>query len=135
LRSALVEGNTLVGARQLVTGMTLERSNALFAGSQTPPAPSVFVKPNRYEPGRGFVAIYNWQRQPNVKVDLSAILTSGQTYELRRVQDVFGEPVARGTFAGDSIAVSASAFEVYLVTAGATASVAAPSGKSRSRAQ
>lgn len=134
-RAATIEGNTLVGARQLVTGMTLDRSNALFAGTQTPAAPSVFVKPNRYEPGRGFVVIYNWQRQPNVKVDLSTILTSGQTYELRRVQDVFGAPVARGTFAGDSIPLPAAAFEVYLVTAGPTASVAAPSGKSRSRAQ
>lgn len=134
-QAAVVEGNTLVGARQLVSGLAPDRSNALYARPRTPPAPAVFVKPNRYEPGRGYVVIYNWQQLPSVKVDLSTVLTEGQTYELRRVQDVFGAPVARGTFAGDSVALPASAFDVYLVTVSAPASVAAPSGRSRSRAQ
>jgi hypothetical protein len=105
---ALLERNTLGGARNLVTRagpMPIERGTTLLAASRTPAQPTVFVRPNRYEQGRAHVAVYNWRARASVKVDLSNVLRRGQRYEIRSVQDLFGEPVVRGTYADDSVTV------------------------------
>jgi hypothetical protein len=69
-----------------------------------PAAARVVVRPNRYEPGRAHVAVYNWPRAASVSVDLSAVLRTGDRYEVRNVQDVFGVPVVAGTFDGTPVA-------------------------------
>lgn len=137
--SAIIEGNTLGGAKQLTMGTSLggesQRSNVLYPRPRVPPAPAVFVRPNRYEPGRAHIIVYNWNQQPSVRVDLTPVLTRGQSYEVRSVQDLFGPTLARGTYAGDSVTVpTARAFDVLLVTVSPLWGGAAPSGKSRSRA-
>jgi uncharacterized protein YjdB len=73
--------------------------------SATPPAPTVFVRPNRYEAGRAHVVIYNWTGQSSVSVDLSGVLAVGRPYEIRNVQALFGAPVATGTYLGGSISI------------------------------
>jgi len=65
----------------------------------------VFVKPNKYEQGRALVVVYNWGSQGSVNVNLSNVLRSGQRYEVRNVQNMFGAAVASGTFNGGSISV------------------------------
>lgn len=72
---------------------------ALPAGTQ------VFVRPNRYEAGRAHVVVYNWPFAASVAVDLSAVLQSGDAYEIRNVQDVFGNPVVTGTFDGAPVVI------------------------------
>jgi len=49
------------------------------------------------------VIIYNWSRQASVSVDLSSVLSVGRRYEVRNVQDLFGAPVASGTFGGGTL--------------------------------
>jgi len=71
----------------------------------TPTATQVFVRPNRYEPGRATVVVYNWGNQGSVAVDLTGIVAVGSRYEVRNVQDLFGAPVASGTFGGGTIAI------------------------------
>jgi hypothetical protein len=64
----------------------------------------VFVRPNAYERGRAHVVVYNWSRQPQVEVDLAAAgLAPGGRYEVRDVQDYFGQPVASGTYDGKPV--------------------------------
>jgi uncharacterized protein (TIGR03437 family) len=63
----------------------------------------VFIRPNKYEPGRAHIAIYNWDLKPSVPVDLTDVVASGSTYEIRDVQNWFGEPVVRGTYNGGSV--------------------------------
>jgi len=91
------------------TGFTAwKTASGLGATDQTaapPSAPKVFVRPNRYEPGRANIIIYNWTRQATVPVNVSAVLQSGDRYELRNVQNFFGAPVASGTYSGGSISV------------------------------
>jgi|GEM_PF-1176990 len=70
-----------------------------------PTGAQVFVRPNQYEPGRGHVIVYNWSRQASVSVNLSAILKSGQAYEIRDSQNYFGPPVAQGTYAGELVSL------------------------------
>jgi len=70
------------------------------AAAGQPVFPQVFVRPNLYEPGRAHVVIYNWSGQSAVPVDLSNVLQAGAHYEVRNVQDVFGTPLASGTYGG-----------------------------------
>lgn len=62
-----------------------------------PPVPAVFVRPNRYERGRGHVAVFNWNRSATVRVDLSALpLRRGEAFEVRDVRNYAGAPVVTG---------------------------------------
>lgn len=72
----------------------------------TPSATQVIVKPNAYEAGVGYVVIINWANQASVPVNLSTILSSGDKYQIRNVQDVFGSPVASGTYSSGTVSVS-----------------------------
>jgi len=65
----------------------------------------VVVRPNLYEPGRGLIVVYNWGRDSSVSVDVSAILTPGDGFALHNVQDLYGPPVASGSYAGERLAV------------------------------
>jgi hypothetical protein len=67
------------------------------------PAPVVFVRPNRYEPGRATVVIYNSPRRASVPVDLSGVVQVGASYVVRNVQDFFGAPVAEGVYRGGTV--------------------------------
>jgi len=64
---------------------------------------AVFVRPNKYERGRGVVAVFNWKRSSEIQIDLSSILRKGERYEIRDVQDPFGNPVAKGIFGFGSV--------------------------------
>ncbi len=57
-----------------------------------------FVRPNRYDRSRVHIAIYNWDREMSVPVDLSSALTDGAKFEVIDVQDYFGPPVLTGTY-------------------------------------
>jgi len=65
----------------------------------------VFIRPNRYEPGRANITIYNWELAPLVSVDVSRILTTGQRFEVRNARDFFGEPVLAGTYHGGAVSI------------------------------
>ncbi len=78
------------------------------AQAASPTQPQVFVRPSRYEVGRGNVIIYNWGRQASVSVDLSGVLQAGSRYEIRNVQNFFATPVASGTYGGGSISIPTS---------------------------
>jgi uncharacterized protein YjdB len=78
------------------------------AQAATPTQPQVFVRPSRYEFGRGNVIIYNWGRQSSVPVDLSGVLQVGARYEIRNVQNFFATPVASGTYGGGTISIPMS---------------------------
>lgn len=84
---------------------TTALGNTGTATSGLPETPRVFVRPNKYESGRATVIVYNWGRQPTVRVDLSRALRPGSRYELRNVQALFGRPVLSGTYGGGAIEV------------------------------
>ena len=90
---------TPLSAWQVATGLGLTD----LVVSATPSAPTVFVRPNRYEPGRAHVVVYNWTGQSSVSVDLSGVLAVGRRYEVRNVQDPYGAPVLSGTYGGGAL--------------------------------
>ncbi|HSA57548.1 MAG TPA: Ig-like domain-containing protein [Gemmatimonadaceae bacterium] len=73
--------------------------------ASAPTTTQVFVRPNKYEPGRALVAVYNFGQQGSVSVNLSGVLAVGQGFEVRNVQDFFGSPVVSGTYSGGTITI------------------------------
>jgi hypothetical protein len=87
---------------QRVTGF--DRNSQLFRSDTSKPAGlKIFIRPNLYESGRANIAIYNWDGQSTVEVDLGDTLSIGASYEVRNVYDYFGRPVASGIYDGKSI--------------------------------
>jgi len=68
--------------------------------SGRPIGAKIFVRPNKYEPGRANIIVYNWDLTDTVNVDVSNVLKIGAPYEVRNAQDYFGKPVANGTYDG-----------------------------------
>ena len=99
-------GNYVVGGSGMSEGTWTNATitgNTVITSGTKPTQPVVFVRPNRYEPGRATVIIYSFSGQAAVSVDLSSVLGVGGRYEVRNVQDIFGSPVVSGTFGGGSI--------------------------------
>lgn len=109
------------------------------ATSVLPTTPQVFVRPNKYEPGRAHVVVYNWSQGASVAVDASGVVRIGDRYVVRNVQDLFGTPIATGTYGGGTIDIpmtgvqppapigriapqvaprTAPDFDVFLITSG-----------------
>jgi len=74
-------------------------------GGTLPSGTKVVVRPNKYEAGRANVIIYNWSGAGAVSADLSGVLKSGDRYAIRPVQNLFGSPVASGTYSGGSVSI------------------------------
>jgi len=56
----------------------------------------VSMRPSRYESGRSFVAIYNWDGKTNVEVDISSVLNVGDKYALYDITGLSTEPILQG---------------------------------------
>lgn len=69
----------------------------------------VFVRPNIYEAKRANIIIYNWQLLPSVNIDVSSILSVGDAYEVRNVQDYFGSPIVSDVYTGGNISIPMTA--------------------------
>jgi hypothetical protein len=63
----------------------------------------VFVRPNRYEPGRANIVVYNWDNLSKVAVDVRSELDAGAAYEVRNAEDFFAPPVLSGIFDGQPL--------------------------------
>jgi hypothetical protein len=87
--------------------------------------PVVFIRPNKYERGRAHIAIVNFTNRPGVDVDLGGLLRSGDRYEIRNVQDLWGSPVVSGTFTGSAVTIPMAGVEPP-VPVGRTAPSRAP---------
>jgi hypothetical protein len=70
-----------------------------YAGS-APTANKIVVRPNRYDPGRANIIVYNWAQQSTVSVDGSGILNIGDGYVVQNAEDFYGPPIASGTYTG-----------------------------------
>ena len=67
--------------------------------STKPKGVKVVVIPNKYEAGRANIAVYNWDKNASVAVDLSGTFKTGDTYTIVDAQNP-SVVVASGTYAG-----------------------------------
>jgi hypothetical protein len=105
-----MHGNTLYGQ---IPETTMREFPWNTYHTNRPTGVTVVVRPNRYEPGRGHIVIYNWDRHRDVQVDVSGLgLEQGTLYEVRDVQNYFGPPVARGTYRDGRVTIPMSGLRI-----------------------
>jgi len=85
------------------TASELDRNSGAENGRPT--GVWTFVRPNRYEPGRSHVVIYNWDLRREVAVDVSGVLKPGARFEIRDTQNYFGEPLVSGVWNGGPVTI------------------------------
>jgi hypothetical protein len=69
------------------------------------PASHVVLLPNKYDPNRAHVAVYNGAKAKEAAIDVSAFLKRGERYRVMRALDIYGQPVTSGTCDGDVVRV------------------------------
>jgi hypothetical protein len=84
------------------------RQNVSRGGRESGNEQQVIVRPNFYEPGRAHIIAYNAAGQRELTADVHEVLKPGDFYELRSVQDLFGKPLAHGTYTGGPITLPMS---------------------------
>ncbi len=102
LRDPLASAWSFLGVRlPLAAWQTLTLLGATDSAAAVVPREStVWVRPNRYEPGRATVAVVNWSGAPGVTLDLFGVLAPADSFEVHNVQDLWGPPVAAGAYQG-----------------------------------
>ena len=63
----------------------------------------VFVRSNRFQPGRANIIVYNWTKLGFASVDVSQVLPRNAAYEIRDAQNFYGSPVASGVYRGQPL--------------------------------
>lgn len=98
-QNATIRGNTILGGTALpfLTGTGFDPADYPDNRySQALPATGLelYLRPNRYEPGRAHLAIYNWAAAAEVTVDLKGSgLSPGDRFELIQVMDYFHDRI------------------------------------------
>ena len=101
-------GNTLYGN---ITDSNKNLSDAVKAQNnfeQTNPPTSgnkIFIHNNQYDSERARIVIYNFDDADSVDVNVSALLSEGDSYELHSVYDVYGDAVLSGVYDGKALSV------------------------------
>jgi hypothetical protein len=111
-----VQTNLTLTGNSFLTAMTHDSDNTITAGnypsntqnSSTPTTNEIYVRPNAYESKRGHVVIYNWENLSSVSVDLSSILSNGDSYTIKSAENYFGTAIASGTYTGGTISIPMS---------------------------
>jgi len=68
-----------------------------------PSGTKIFKRPNKYEPGRSTITIFNRDMQNSVNVDLSDLIEDGAKYEIFDVENLNQGPLLAGVYKGGSI--------------------------------
>lgn len=92
-------------------------TNSQFIETQ-PTQNIIYVNANRYETGRGHIAVYNWENRPTVDVNISSFgLLQGQQFNVYNVQNLSGAPILSGTYNTNTPVISLSTADVGVTTA------------------
>jgi cephalosporin-C deacetylase-like acetyl esterase len=72
---------------------------------ETVPDQKAILIPNKYDPTRANVAVYNGAKADKVALDVSTFLKAGERYRLLNPRDLFGKPVLEGKADGALIPI------------------------------
>lgn len=82
--------------------------HSTIMGTQVPEQNEIAVLVNKYNPRRANILVLNWLGYNTVEVDVSSVLSEGDYYRLRDVEDYFGEPVLQGIYDGNPLEIEMS---------------------------
>lgn len=99
-RDCVLQGNILVNAGLTINhfGQVEQENNLLL--SKNAPRPSgaeVILRKNKHDPTRAHLVVFNWERRPEVTVDVSTFLKPGDSFRLLNPRDFFGPAMLEGT--------------------------------------
>jgi hypothetical protein len=78
--------------------------NNIWRNSPNPmPQDSAFVRLNVYEPGRAHLVLYNWDLSPSMSVNVSSVLSPGDSFVVKDPLNWNGPDVMRGKYSGGDI--------------------------------
>jgi hypothetical protein len=97
-----VRDNVIAGGKLRIRGPQTVVSEA---NRETLPGREARLIPNRYDPNRAHLAVYNGKKAPQVDVDVSGFLKPGETFRLMNPRDFYGKPVLNGTCSGATVTV------------------------------
>ena len=89
----------------------------------------IFVRPNRYEPGRANIIVYNWESSDSAAVDLNGALAPNSYYEVRNAQNYFGPAVLTGFYTGGSLTLPLTGLNPALPISGGLLEESEKTGK------
>ncbi len=73
-----------------------------------------FVNRNNFDPGRAHIVIYNWDLQPKVCVDVSAVFETGIKYQVFDGQNIFGDALVTGELQGREVCIPMTDLKVVM---------------------
>ncbi|MFN7920366.1 MAG: malectin domain-containing carbohydrate-binding protein [Bryobacteraceae bacterium] len=119
-------GNTNMNFASWKSSTHMDANSVLTPGRPT--GVWKFVRPNKYEAGRGHIVIYNWDLASTVAVDLSSVLAAGTAFEIRNVQDYFKGPIVSGTYNGGTVSIPMTGLTVAQPYGSNVPTAAVPTG-------
>jgi hypothetical protein len=100
---ASVHKNTLL--QKALNGFSADEYPDNVYLANPPTGLHVFIERNHYESHRATIVVYNWDKKRSVSLDLSQMLTLGEPFEIRDVQNYLGAPIATGIYTGRPAAI------------------------------
>ncbi len=97
---------------------TFAEFDAHSTSTSAAPADITFVIPNHDEPKRAHIAVYNFSSNTTVNVNLSGVLSDGDTYQLYSAQDFAAGAIQTGIYTGTPISVTMTGLTVTPVIYG-----------------
>jgi hypothetical protein len=108
-RGGFLSASTMQDLAMWRTATTLDADSTYTTGQLT--APEVQLVPSEVETGKATLTIWNQPGAATVNVDVSSVLTPGQSFTLHHVYDYVsgGAPTLSGTYSGVSLSVPMTA--------------------------
>jgi hypothetical protein len=116
IRDNLVAGGRIDAGN---CGKATSQGNQTFASGKHVDATKAFLIPNKYDPTRAHLAVFNWAGTPTAQVKVAPFLKAGDRYQLLDPHNFFGKPLLAGKCAGETMPVPIKAtFAAFVVLRG-----------------
>jgi hypothetical protein len=116
-----IRDNVIMSGRLEITRYrnALQENNLVLAKNDPRPAQTkAILLPNKYDPGRAHLVVYNSGKAQAVEVDANSFAKDGDSVELLDPKNLFGEVVATATCRNGTVRIPiAGEFAVYVVRA------------------
>jgi hypothetical protein len=86
-------------------GQVTNQRNQTFAKGKRADTPRAFLIPNKYDPTRAHLALFNWAGMPTAQVKVAPFLKAGDSYQLLDPHNFYGKPLLAGKCEGEMMPV------------------------------
>ena len=89
----MVDGEILMSNSD---GVVKVDNQIVSADDLQPEGQLIILRPNKYDPNRANLAVFNWNKALAIQIDVSEFLSDGEKYVLKDPKHFFGDPVHWG---------------------------------------